>query len=418
MRVEGWDVVVAGTGVAGLFCALNLPEGTRTLVICKEDVATCDSMLAQGGMCTLTGPDDREAWIADTLAAGHGDNDRAAVEAMVDGSPAVTEALIALGVAFDRRADSSLDYTREGAHSRPRIVHRADTTGAAVTEALLAAVRALPWVEVREHCPMEDLLVEESPEGRRCVGLLARDGDGPVELRAGTVVLATGGVGGLWERSTNFPCLTGDGIEACRRHGVAVEHLDWVQVHPTSLYSEGPGRAFLISESCRGEGAVLVGADGGRFCDELAPRDVVTAAIRSQMAREGSRYVRLDFSAVGEDVVRGHFSHIYETCLAAGHDILAGPVPVVPAQHYLMGGIACDLWGRTSLDGLLACGETACYGVHGSNRLASNSLLEAMVFAARCAETASGEPPRVAPGAAHPGMRPPAGDAAAAVTTA
>lgn len=402
MRRESWDVVVAGAGVAGLFCALNLPEKTRTLVICKEDAATCDSMLAQGGMCTLADPADREAWIADTLAAGHNENNRAAVEAMVDGSPAVTRALMELGVEFDRGPDGRLDYTREGAHSRPRIVHRADTTGAAVTEALLAAVRALPWVEVREHSPMEDLLVEGEDKGRRCVGLLAHDGGGPVELLANACVLACGGVGGLYERSTNYPCLTGDAIRACEQHGVATEHLDWVQIHPTSLFTDKPGRAFLISESCRGEGAVLVGANGERFCDELAPRDVVSAAIRKQMEREGSRFVRLDFSAVGEDVVRGHFAHIYETCLAAGYDILAEPVPVVPAQHYLMGGIACDLWGRTSMTGLFACGETACCGVHGKNRLASNSLLESLVFSARCAEAISGRAPRVAPGVAHP----------------
>ena len=202
-----------------------------------------------------------------------------------------------------------------------------------------------------------------------------------VEVHAHDTVLATGGVGGLYEHSTNFRSLTGDGCRVATAHGVELEHMDYVQIHPTTLYSTRPGRAFLISESCRGEGAVLLGADGRRFTDELQPRDVVSAAIQRQMAREGSKYVRLSFSAVPEQEIRTHFGNIYEHCLREGYDICREPIPVVPAQHYLMGGIRVDQDSRTPMDHLYAAGETSCNGVHGRNRLASNSLLESLVFA-------------------------------------
>lgn len=371
------DVVIVGCGVAGLYAALNLPRGLSVTMLSKEDVASCDSMLAQGGICVMRDHDDYDYWFDDTLRAGHYENRPESVDTMIWSSRAVIADLVRLGVEFDRRGDGHLDYTREGAHSRPRIVHHADVTGKEITTKLLAQVRRLLNVRIMEHCEMVDLLVA----GGECRGVVARASDGAtLRIRARDTILATGGVGGLYERSTNFPCLTGDGCRVCEEHGVPLDHMDWVQIHPTSLYTTRPGRAFLISESCRGEGAVLIGADGRRFTDELQPRDVVSAAIYAQMERDGMPYVRLSFERVPDAVICGHFANIRATCLEEGYDILREPIPVVPAQHYLMGGIHVDANSKTTMDHLYAAGETSCNGVHGKNRLASNSLLESLVF--------------------------------------
>ena len=339
------DVVIVGCGVAGLYSALNLPRALRVTMICKEDLESCDSMLAQGGICVMRDRDDYDSWFDDTMRAGHGECRAQSVDTMIWSSRDVIADLVHLGVEFDRTPDGGYDYTREGAHSRPRILHHADVTGKEITTKLLAQVRLLPNVEIREHVCMDDLLVE----GGSCVGVVAHDAhDRRLELRARDVILATGGVGGLYERSTNFPCLTGDGCRVAAAHGVTLDHMDYVQIHPTSLYTEKPGRAFLISESCRGEGAILLNAAGERFCDEL--------------------------------VICGHFAHIWQRCLEEGYDIRREPIPVVPAQHYLMGGIHVGANSETSLPHLYAAGETSCNGVHGANRLASNSLLESLVF--------------------------------------
>lgn len=371
------DVVIVGCGVAGLYSALNLPRGLRVTMICKEDLESCDSMLAQGGICVMRDPDDYDSWFDDTMRAGHGECRAQSVDTMIWSSRDVIRDLVRLGVDFDCTPEGGFDYTRESAHSRPRILHHADVTGKEITTKLLAQVRRLDNVEIHEHVCMDDLLVE----GGSCVGIVAHDSRGRrLELRARDVILATGGIGGLYERSTNFPCLTGDGCRVAAAHGVALDHMDYVQIHPTSLYTEKPGRAFLISESCRGEGAILLNAAGERFCDELQPRDVVSKAIYDQMEREGSRYVRLSFERVPEDVICGHFAHIWQRCLEEGYDIRREPIPVVPAQHYLMGGIHVGAKSQTSLPHLYAAGETSCNGVHGANRLASNSLLESLVF--------------------------------------
>lgn len=371
------DVVIVGCGVAGLYSARNLPRALRVTMICKEGLESCDSMLAQGGICVMRDRDDYDSWFDDTMRAGHGECRAQSVDTMIWSSRDVIADLVRLGVEFDRTPDGGYDYTREGAHSRPRILHHADVTGKEITTKLLAQVRLLPNVEIREHVCMDDLLVE----GGSCVGVVAHDAHGRrLELRARDVILATGGVGGLYERSTNFPCLTGDGCRVAAAHGVTLDHMDYVQIHPTSLYTEKPGRAFLISESCRGEGAILINAAGERFCNELQPRDVVSMAIYDQMEREGSRYVRLSFGRVPEDVICGHFAHIWQRCLEEGFDIRHEPIPVVPAQHYLMGGIHVNENSETSLPHLYAAGETSCNGVHGANRLASNSLLESLVF--------------------------------------
>ncbi len=382
------DVVIAGCGVAGLYCALNLPRSLRVVLLSKSDVATCDSMLAQGGICVLHDPDDYESFFEDTLKAGHYENRLESVDIMIRSSRQIIDDLIKCGVRFERREDGSLDYTREGAHSRPRIVYHEDITGEEITTHLLARVREMPNTSIFENTCMTDIIEGFDEEGRRvCRGIVAEDPDGErVEFRADATVMATGGVGGLYEHSTNYPILTGDGCRIAAEHGVLLEHMDYVQIHPTTLWTEQPGRSFLISESARGEGAILLDDSGHRFTDELQPRDVVSAAILAEMRRTGAKHVWLSFENVAEDEVRGHFCHIYERCLQEGYDITREPIPVVPAQHYFMGGIHVNSDSETGLRHLFACGETSCNGVHGKNRLASNSLLEALVFAHRAAD--------------------------------
>ena len=398
------DVVIVGCGVAGLYAALNLPTNTDVVMLSKGNVDECDSMLAQGGICVLPEAGDYEAFFADTLCAGHYENRRESVDIMIRSSRSVIDDLIALGVDFERREDGSLDFTREGAHSRTRIAYHADITGKEITTKLLAAVRRLPNVRILEHVAMTDILTERVDGAVRCVGVratsLAEDASttpadelgasDSFEIRAASTLWATGGIGGMYDHSTNFPQLTGDACYIARKHGVRLEHLDYVQIHPTGLFSPQPGRTFLISESCRGEGAVLLNCDCRRFTDELQPRDVVAAAIREQMREDGMEHEWLSFAPVEHDVIVNHFANIRERCLEDGRDILCEPIPVVPTQHYFMGGVWVDRDSATSMPGLFASGETCCNGVHGKNRLASNSLLESLVFARRAARRMAG----------------------------
>lgn len=385
---EYFDTVIVGAGVAGLYTALKLPRDERILIICKEDAATCDSMLAQGGICVMADEEDYASFFEDTLRAGHYENRRESVDIMIRGSRAVIDDLLAFGVRFEKNSDGSLKYTREAAHSRPRICFHKDVTGREITSVLLDRVRELSNVTLREFTVMTDLTVENGV----CAGITAADPTGALlDIRAGNTVLATGGIGGLYAHSTNFPCLTGDGLTVAKKHGVSLEHTDYVQFHPTSLYTDKPGRSFLITESARGEGAVLLNARGQRFTDELAPRDVVTNAILAQMKAEGSEFVRLSFAPIPKERILEHFPNIWSTCLEAGYDITREPIPVVPAQHYFMGGIRVDRNSRTDMERLYAVGETSCNGVHGKNRLASNSLLESLVFAKRAADAISAD---------------------------
>lgn len=385
------DVAVVGCGVAGLYCALNLPSTLSVVMLAKTTVDECDSMLAQGGICVQHDDADYAPFFEDTLRAGHYENRCESVDLMIRASRSIISDLVKRGVDFERDQADNLRYTREGAHSRPRICFHSDITGDEITSTLLARVRELPNVRILEHTCMDDILIAQDdikphqPQ-TRCYGILAHTADG-VQLRifAGQTLWACGGIGGTYPRSTNFPSLTGDACTIAARHGIALEHMDYVQIHPTSLYSTRPGRAFLISESCRGEGAVLLDANGDRFTDELQPRDVVSAAIYRQMAAEGSEFVRLSFANMPKDEITGHFGNIYKRCLEEGFDITREPIPVVPAQHYFMGGVQVDRNSATDMPGLYAAGETSCNGVHGKNRLASNSLLESLVFAQRAA---------------------------------
>ena len=377
-----FDTVIAGCGVAGLFTALHLPKKQKILMLSKEDLASCDSMLAQGGICVMRSDDDYDEFFEDTMRAGHYENRKDSVDIMLKSSRSVIDQLLSYGVDFAKNPDGTLAYTREGAHTHPRICYHEDITGKEITTKLLAAVRKLENVQIMEYTTMKDILTENGV----CTGIIAETkGHVRILIHAQNVVMATGGIGGLYEHSTNFRCLTGDALEISKKHGVELEHLDYVQIHPTVLYSNVPGRRFLISESCRGEGAILLNHKGERFVDELLPRDVVTKAIREEMKKEGADHEWLSFAPIPEEEIRSHFPNILATCLEAGYDITKQPIPIVPAQHYFMGGVHVDSNSETTMEHLYAVGETSCNGVHGKNRLASNSLLESLVFAERAA---------------------------------
>ncbi len=377
------DVLIVGTGAAGLFCALHLPERLRVTMISKRAADASDSFLAQGGICVMRGEEDYEAFFDDTLKAGHGTNRREAVQQMIRFSGSVIQTLLRLGTRFERTEEDSLAYTKEGAHSRARILYHKDISGKEITETLLRHVRAKPNISIREHVTMLDLIAADNC----CGGIVAAEKDGSVGLlRAPITVLCTGGIGGLYTHSTNYAHITGDAVAIALRHGIALESLGRVQIHPTTFYTTKPGRRFLISESVRGEGAVLYNKDLQRFTDELQPRDKLSEAIWAQMEKDGTDHVWEDMRLIGEAAIRSHFPSIRQHCLDQGIDVLTDLIPVVPAQHYFMGGIRVNLASQSSMRGLYACGETSCNGVHGNNRLASNSLLEALVFSQRAAE--------------------------------
>jgi len=375
------DVVIVGTGVSGLFHALNLPEDKRILMLTKADLESSDSFLAQGGICVMRDETDYDSYFEDTMKAGHYENRKESVDIMIRSSREIIDDLVSYGVDFEKK-NGEFCYTREGAHSKPRILFHEDITGKEITSKLLAQVKKKANVEILEYTTMTDIIEEAG----KCCGIYAAEQDGDqLKIEADYTIFASGGIGGLYEHSTNFPHLTGDALEVAKKHDIRLEHLDYVQIHPTTLYSEKPGRRFLISESVRGEGAVLYNKDKERFVNELLPRDVVTKAIREQMAKDGTKYVWLSMEHIPSETILKHFPNIYEHCLEEGYDVTKEYIPVVPAQHYFMGGIWVDRNSHTSMAHLFAVGETSCNGVHGANRLASNSLLESLVFAKRAA---------------------------------
>ena len=376
------DVLIIGSGVAGLFCALNLPSDKNILIITKDICENSDSFLAQGGICVLKDDSDYDSYFEDTLKAGHYENRRESVDIMIKSSPEIISDLVSYGVEFEKNGDEFV-YTREGAHSTSRILFHKDITGKEITSKLLAAAKARRNITILEHNAMVDLIVENN----NCFGVIAKDQNGELyNIFAPETVIATGGVGGLYVHSTNYRHLTGDALGVCMEHNIKLEHIDYVQIHPTTLYASTRGRRFLISESVRGEGAVLLNKDGERFTDELQPRDVVTAAIREQMKKDGTPHVWLSLKNINEDEIKKHFPNIYKHCLEQGYDVTKDSIPVVPAQHYFMGGVWVDSDSKTSCNNLYAVGEASCNRVHGKNRLASNSLLESLVFAKRAAK--------------------------------
>lgn len=376
------NVIIVGTGAAGLFCALNFTPDVNIVMISKDRFDKNDSNLAQGGICVLKDDNDYDDYFEDTMKAGHYENNKKSVDIMIRKSPEVIKDLMNYGVEFERE-NGELKYTLEGAHSEPRILFHEDLTGKEITSKLFEAVQKRPNVKMLEYTTMVDLISENN----RCKGIVVRDKEGKVfEIKSDYVVLACGGIGGLYENSTNYPHLTGDAVAIAMKNNVEVQDLDYVQIHPTTLYSKKKGRRFLISESVRGEGAYLYNAKMERFVDELLPRDLLTKEIKKQMKKEGSDYVWLSVKHLGSEVIKKRFPNIYKRCLKEGYDITKECIPVTPAQHYFMGGVKVDTNSMTSMEHLYAAGETSCNGVHGANRLASNSLLETLVFAKRCAK--------------------------------
>ncbi|MDE6433653.1 MAG: L-aspartate oxidase [Lachnospiraceae bacterium] len=372
-----YDIMIVGNGVAGLFTALHLPADKRIAIITKGDMEESDSFLAQGGICVLKNEDDYAVYFEDTMRAGHYENNKQAVEKMIRDSQDIIRKLVDFGVEFERQT-GEFCFTREGAHSTSRILYHDDVTGREITSKLLKRVQERENITVCTHTTMVDILVKDNT----CYGIVAELPDKTMKsFLADYTVWACGGIGGLYEHSTNFRQLTGDALAISMKYGIELENVDYVQIHPTTLYSKRTGRRFLISESVRGEGAVLYDKNRERFTDEMQPRDVVANAIYRQMKQDKTNYVMLSLEKMlPADIVK-RFPNIYKRCLEEGYDITKECIPVVPAQHYFMGGVKVDLQGRTSMKRLYAAGETACNGVHGANRLASNSLLESLVWA-------------------------------------
>lgn len=378
------NVLIVGSGCSGLYTALNLPQELHITIISKDTLEHSDSFLAQGGICMLKDESDYDSFFEDTLRAGHYKNNKISVDLMIKSSPDVIKDLIGYGVDFQRDENGNLAFTREGAHSDKRILFYQDTTGKEITSRLLAAVKKLPNVTLMEHTCLLDIMEEDN----RCYGGVARLENGDLEkITADVTVLASGGVGGLYKNSTNFKHLTGDALAISLKHNIELKDMSYVQIHPTTLYKENPKeRSFLISESVRGEGALLYDKNMNRFVDELQPRDVVAQAILKQMEKDGTDHVWEDLRTIPKKELEEHFPNILAHCREAGYDPFTECIPVVPAQHYFMGGIKVNYHSKTSMDFLYAVGETACNGVHGQNRLASNSLLESLVFAKRAAK--------------------------------
>jgi L-aspartate oxidase len=426
----GWstaaDVIVVGSGIAGLTTALRLRQRVdRVLLVTKTVLNAGSTLWAQGGIAAALAPEDTpDEHLHDTLVAGVGVCDVPAVAALVHEGPARVRELVALGAEFDLDAEGGLKLTREGGHRRDRIAHAGgDATGREISRALIAALQAViddPGIEVIEHALVVDLL--QDAHRRVCGVTLHVIGEGQIDgvgaAHARAVVLATGGLGQVYSATTNPAVATGDGMAAALRAGAVIADLEFVQFHPTVLWlGEGSsGQQPLISEAVRGEGAFLVDRDGVRFMAglhpqaDLAPRDVVARAIVDRMQATGEDHVRLDARHLGKEFLEERFPSIVARCRELGFDPATELLPVAPAQHYASGGVRTDLLGRSSLDGLYACGEVACSGVHGANRLASNSLLEGLVFAHRIADDitgrlAAGELPATQP-------VPPAGPAA------
>lgn len=386
------DYLIIGSGCAGLYCALHLPKSKKVTVITKRDAESSDSYLAQGGMCVLRDDSDYQCFFEDTMKAGHYQNDKTSVDIMISSSQGVLDDLLSYGVNFQRKENNELLYTREGGHRGKRILFYEDLTGREITSKLLARAKEQPNITLMEYTTMVDILSADNT----CTGAVIRKEDGSiVTCSAAVTILATGGIGGLYDHSTNFSHLTGDSIAVAIKHGVKLRDIDYVQIHPTTFYDpkSQDEKSFLISESVRGEGAKLRDKNMNRFCDELQPRDVVTKAIHKQMEIDGTDFVWEDLRDIPEEELLDHFPNIVEHCKQHGYDVTKECIPVVPAQHYFMGGIYVDYFSKTTMDRLYAIGETACNGVHGRNRLASNSLLESLVFAKRAAIAASDASP-------------------------
>lgn len=409
--MKEFDFVVIGSGIAGLSFALKAAEKGSVAVVTKRGKADSNTAWAQGGVACVTSDEDSfELHIRDTMVAGAGLCHEDAVRAVVTEGPDRIAELMRLGMHFDRReanGENELDLGKEGGHSKRRILHFQDSTGMEIERTLLEQTANHPRIEVMENYMAIDFITTGKlgyAMQNSCVGVyVLNEATGEVEtLRSDVNVLATGGCGKVYLYTTNPDVATGDGVAMAWRAGATISNMEFIQFHPTCLFHPEV-KSFLISEAVRGEGGILLDARGRRFMEhhnpqqELAPRDIVARAIDAEMKRSGSKCVFLDITHKPADFVKSRFPHIYETCLENGIDITQEPIPVVPAAHYQCGGVKSDLNGETSLRGLFAIGEVACTGLHGANRLASNSLLEGLVLAASAFEKSTrNRPPRVA----------------------
>lgn len=375
-----FDVVIIGSGVSGLYCAVNLRKDLNVLVVCKDKITTTNTYLAQGGISVARNKEDIPSFIEDTLKAGQYKNDLNAVKVLAEESMENVRALMKMGLNLDRNEDGSINFTREGAHSINRIVHTKDNTGESVAKTLIENVRKQNNITVYENTYFADLIEKDNI----CLGAILIREDEQINVYAKSVVLACGGIGGLFNNSTNQRILKGDGIAAAVKHGIELKDINYIQIHPTAFYEEDrDDRRLLISESLRGEGGKLINVNGERFVNELLPRDVVSEAVYNEMKKTDTPYVYLDIRFLGEEYIINRFSSIYKACLERGTDITKEPIKVSPAQHFFMGGIKVDVNAQTSMENLYAVGEASCTGIHGANRLASNSLLEGLVFSRR-----------------------------------
>ncbi|MBI6027377.1 L-aspartate oxidase [Clostridium perfringens] len=373
------DVLIVGSGVAGLYASLNLREDLEIIMVSKKSVNLCNSSLAQGGIAVARGKEDFQSFIEDTLKAGKYENNIDSVRVLVEESMDNINKLMDLGANFEKDENGVL-FTKEGAHEINRIVYHKDITGKHVEDILLENVKRRKNIKIIEDCEMVDIYHRDN----RCIGALFNKDGQDLSIYAKVVILATGGIGGLFKKSTNERIITGDSIGVAIRNNIEIKDLSYIQIHPTAFFSKkSEEKRFLISESVRGEGGKLINCNGERFVDELLPRDIVSKKIYEEMKKTNSNNVFLDVSFMEKSFLQKRFPNIYNKCLEEGIDISKEPIPVAPAQHYFMGGIKVDLNGKTSMENLYAFGETSCTGVHGANRLASNSLLEALVFSRR-----------------------------------
>lgn len=369
--MKKYDVLIIGSGLAGVSTALELSKNYKIGLVTKKKLADSNSYLAQGGINVLKDESDRKTFIEDTLKAGHYKNSLPAVEMMVDKSQDAIKFLIDLGVEFTKK-DGKLEYAQEGGHSIARGLHIDDEIGKGILDVLYEKVKSRSNIDIFEDTPIVDIIVNNG----KCYGARSLD-----EVFVSTnVVLATGGLGGIFKKSTNFPHICGDGYAMAIKNGVKLKDISYIQFHPTSLYEENVERQFLISESARGEGAQLLNHKSERFTDEMKPRDIVAKSILKEMEKEGVDFEYLSMKPLGEDRIPNRFPMIFKELKNRGIDARYDNVPIVPCQHYTMGGIECDINGKTNLQGLFAVGEAGNVGIHGSNRLACNSLLECVVF--------------------------------------
>ena len=374
------DVIIAGSGVSGLYCALNLRKDLNVLVICKDKISTTNTYLAQGGISVARNKEDIPLFVEDTLKAGQYKNDLKAVQVLAEESIENVKALENMGLNLDKNEDGTWNYTREGAHTINRIVHTKDNTGESVAKTLIENVRKAENITVFENTFLADIIEKD----KECIDAIIIKEGIQINVYAKSVVLATGGIGGLFNNSTNQRILKGDGLAICTKHDVELKDVNYIQIHPTAFYEENnDNRRLLISESLRGEGGKLTNVNGERFIDELLPRDVVSKAVYEQIEQTKTPYVYLDIRFLGEEYIKNRFSSIYKACLERGTDITKEKIKVSPAQHFFMGGIKVNTNAETSMKNLFAVGEASCTGIHGANRLASNSLLEGLVFSRR-----------------------------------